>query len=340
MLNYQIFYFPGYTNFVTCDCAQENDRGMTSKNQIMKTSLIRILLLSVFILSGCSHDNGWYPLFNGRELPPYHHYLGRPDASVDVPGLKRDSLGNYLESMGWNDPLNVFSVDTLESEPVIRISGEIIGGLVLSDSLANYHLRLKFKWGNIKWDWMKGRPKDGGILYHQRKGGRQEYQIHEGDVGSYWSKKVSLDVPARWTDDIPGAIVKAKPYLTPLVSTLDDSMLIFDENAPLHHFDGIGGPKDWQIVIASPYNEKPAGEWNTLELICWKNHAVHIVNGKVNMVLLNSYYRQDGILRSLESGKLVLQSEGAELFFKDIEVKKLEHMPSVLKDFLRRAKEN
>ena len=305
----------------------------------MKTFIVRTLLIFLVILPGCN-SNRWQPLFNGHELPPFHHYLGRPDSSIAVPGLKRDSLGNYLESVGWNDPLNVFSVDTLEGEPVIRISGQIIGGLVLADSLSNYHLRLKFKWGSIKWGWMRGRPKDGGILYHQRKGGRQEFQIHEGDVGSYWSKKVILDIPAKWSHDIPAAIIKAKPYLTSLVSTLGDSMLVFDKDAPLHHFTGEGGPKDWQIVIASPYNEKPAGEWNTLELICWKNHAVHIVNGKVNMILLNSFCRENGNTLPLESGKLVLQSEGAELFFKDIEIKKLNHEPAILKKYFRDAKED
>jgi len=299
------------------------------------TKILPVILQTLIILvAGCNNGTEWHPLFNGRELPPYHHYLGRPDASFDVPGLKRDSLGNYLESIGWRDPLHVFSVDTRDGEPVIRISGQVIGGLVLSDSMENYHLRLKYKWGDKKWGWMKGRPKDGGILYHQRKGGRQEFQIHEGDVGSYWSKEVALDIPARWTKDLPSAILKAKPFLAPLVSTLGDSMLIFDENAPLCHFNGIGGPKDWQIVIANPYNEKPAGEWNTLELICWKNHAVHIVNGEVNMVLLNSFYKDNGENHPLESGKLVLQSEGAVIFFKDIEYRNLKQMPGVLKKYL------
>ncbi len=284
-------------------------------------------------MTGCRNE-AWQPLFNGKDLPAPHHYLGTPDASVDVPGLKRDSLGNYLESPGWDDPLHVFSVVNLDGEPAIRISGEIIGGLVLTDSLSNYHLRLKFKWGNIKWSWMEGRPKDGGILYHQRKGASHEFQIHEGDVGSYWSMRSVCDIPAEWTRDIPPAIVKAKPYLTPLVSTLTDSMLIFNPDAPLHHFSGDGGPKAWQIVIANPYNENPPGEWNTLELICWKNNAVHIVNGKVNMIVLNAFYRKDGELFPLESGRLTLQSEGAELFFKDIEYKKLDKAPKILKKYL------
>ena len=158
--------------------------------------------------------------------------LGKPDSSIQVPGLRRDSLGNYVEGLGSNDPLQVFSIDHLEGENVIRISGQVVGGLILADSLANYHLRLKFKWGDLKWGWMEGRPKDGGILYHQRPTYRHELQIHEGDVGSYWARKVILDIPAIYTKKIPKAIIQAKPYLQSLVNTLNDSMLIFPGTSP------------------------------------------------------------------------------------------------------------
>ncbi|MAX22994.1 MAG: hypothetical protein CMJ19_00705 [Phycisphaeraceae bacterium] len=298
--------------------------------------MARIFLLafiSISLFTNCQDDE-WRSLFNGKELPSYPHYLGIPDSSFDVPGLKRDSAGNYIERLGTRDPLGVYSIDTLDGEPVIRVSGQAIGGLVLHDSLSNYHLRLKFKWGNYKWDWMEGRPKDGGILYHQGNGVRHELQIHEGDVGSYWAKDVALDIPARYTSEIPEAIIKAKPFLLDLVSTLNDTMLIFDPKAPMHHFDGKNGYKDWQIVIANPYNENPHGEWNVLEVICYENHAIHKINGKVNMVLLNSYYESKGEKIPLNSGRLVLQSEGAVIFFKDIEMKDLSETPELLKPYL------
>lgn len=311
-----------YRNFIST-------KSTSLKRTLLFISAITVLLPALF--TNC-RDNEWQSLFNGKELPPYPHYLGPPDSSLDVPGLRRDSAGNYLESLGTRDPLKVYSIDTLEGEPVIRISGEVIGGLVLSENLSNYHLRLKFKWGDLKWAWMRGRPKDGGILYHQGGGVRHELQIHEGDVGSYWAKHVALDIPARYTSELPEAITKARPFL--LASTLRDTMLIFDPKAPLHHFDGKNGEYDWQIVIANPYNENPAGEWNVLELICYENHAVHIVNGKVNLVLLNSFYEKDGEILPLNSGRLVLQSEGAVTFFKDIEVKKITETPDVLKPYL------
>lgn len=277
------------------------------------------------------NNNGWISLFDGYSLPPFHHYLGRPDSSINVPGLKRDSSGNYIESLGWNDPLKVFSITTLDNEPVIRISGQVIGGLVLADSLADYHLKLKFRWGSIKWGWMKGRPNDGGILYHSANGVRHEFQIQEGDIGSYWSRNIIADIPCKLSTDIPSSIQQLRPYIQREVHSLHDTMLIFNQKAGLHHFSG---DKDWQIVLAHPCKENSFGGWNTMELICYKNHSVHIVNGKVNMIVLNAKVKNNNSIIPLCYGKLILQSGGSEIFFKDIFVKEIKEMPVVLKNFL------
>lgn len=290
-----------------------------------------IILLSL-LLSACNKqkEGEWIPLFDGQQLPGYH-YLGIPDSSIHGLDLERDSSGQYIRGLGYEDPLEVFSV--LEGEGMIRISGQVVGGLVLADSMKNYHLKLRFRWGDHLWDWMEGRPRDGGILYHQGRV-RHEFQIHEGDVGSYWAKKVRLDIPARYTHAIPEAIHKARPFLVPLVNTLHDSMLVFDPAAGLHNFDGSGGPKDWQIVLAHPYNENARGEWNELELICWENHAVHIVNGRVNMIILNSFQDVDGESLPLDHGRLTLQSEGAVIYFRDIVFRTLTRVPGQLRPFL------
>lgn len=300
---------------------------MKSYNHIFLIGILSTILIAI---SSCKHSNAWQPVYNGESELNFKHYLGRPDSSIHIEGLAKDSLGNYTEGLGYNDPLKVYTIAELENENVIRISGEVIGGLILIDSIADYHLKLKFKWGDIKWDWMKGRPKDGGILYHQGAF-RHELQIHEGDIGSYWAKKVIFDVPATTTSNLPEAILKARPFLKPYVSTLTDTMWIFNEKAPLQHFEG---KDEWQIVLANPYNELPHGEWNTLEVICWKNHAIHLVNGEVNMLILNSYYREGSKILPLNTGRLTLQSEGAEIFFKEIYVKKVSATPAILKKYV------
>lgn len=55
--------------------------------------------------------------------------------------------------------------------------------------------------------------------------------------------------------------------------------------------------------------EKPTGEWNVLEIICNGNQSEHYVNGH----LVNT-----GTNLTVDEGRILLQSEGAEIFYKDV----------------------
>src|SRR5690606_9425219 len=80
--------------------------------------------------------------------------------------------------------------------------------------------------------------------------------------------------------------------------------------------------------IKNPDNEKPTGEWNTVELICLGEEAIHIVNGQVVM-RLRGPRRIDGPSPApVTSGPLILQSEGAELFYRDIEIRPITAIPA------------
>ena len=234
------------------------------------------------------------------------------------------------------DPLNVFTVVQVDNKPVIRISGQMIGTLFLPTDYKNYHLKLKFKWGTIKWSWMKGRPKDGGLLYNyfttkEGKSFSHEFQIHEGDVGSYWGQGTNVQIPAELTTKIPTAIKTAKLYLKDLVPELKDTMLMYNQYSSLHQFKGTPG---WQICLANPQNELNSGEWNILELICYENNSVHIVNGKVNMIILNAKVKEGDQLIKMDHGLIQLQSEGAEIFFKDIVLEQINEVPKVLQRYI------
>jgi hypothetical protein len=60
--------------------------------------------------------------------------------------------------------------------------------------------------------------------------------------------------------------------------------------------------------------EKPLGEWNTLEVVCAGDKILHKVNGEVV---------NEGSGASVTKGKILLQSEGAEVFFRKVELKPL-----------------
>lgn len=305
----------------------------------MSRAALAVLALLCLWPFAVSAQDGWTPLFNGRDLSNWEHFLAKPDTSVEVPGHPRNSDGTYREPLGHmsSDPLGVFSVVTLDGERVLRISGEVIGNLFTPERYESYHLRLQFRWGDIKWGWMKGRPRDGRILYHYNRspggvGYRHELQIHEGDVGSYWSRRPRVAIPARLTTDLPEAVRKARPFLLPLVPNLGREMLVYDPRSPLVQLQGRG---DWQIYLAHPLNERPAGEWNTIEVIAWRNHALHVVNGAVNMVIRDARFEEEGVETPITGGSIQLQSEGAEIFFRNVEIRPLSELPEAYAPYLR-----
>ncbi len=77
--------------------------------------------------------------------------------------------------------------------------------------------------------------------------------------------------------------------------------------------------------------EKPTGEWNIVEFICFGQTAIHVVNGKANLVLTGLRRKVDGQEVPLTKGKIQIQSEGAEIYWRNIEVRKI---PEIPKQFL------
>ena len=92
--------------------------------------------------------------------------------------------------------------------------------------------------------------------------------------------------------------------------------LMYSEKGSLHK--GIH-----QRVIKSGNFEKPSGEWNEMELIVDKGNITHIVNGNVVLKATNSSQLVDGNMVPLTKGKIQFQSEAAEIFYKDIEIRRL-----------------
>ena len=73
-------------------------------------------------------------------------------------------------------------------------------------------------------------------------------------------------------------------------------------------------PTHNQQVVKSSDHEKPSGEWNTIEVIAKDGKCTHIVNG----VIVN-----EGVDANVREGRIALQSEGAEIFYKNIRLAKL-----------------
>jgi len=136
---------------------------------IIKRLLVAAALLS---LAAAPQPTGWKSLWNGKNLDGWTTWMQAPSATSEVPGLKRDDTGKYLEPIGsGRDPLHVFTVaEDVDGRSAIRISGEAFGELRTKESFKDYHLKFQFKWGEKKWP-PRDRPetrRDSGLSRRSR----------------------------------------------------------------------------------------------------------------------------------------------------------------------------
>ncbi|MDB5029618.1 DUF1080 domain-containing protein [Mucilaginibacter sp.] len=291
-----------------------------------------ILIFSVFLLlstSVFSQDltNKWTSLLtkDGRN---FDVFIGIPHKSLtSLPGWDKGDGMNTGTPLGLNnDPLHVFSIEMVDGQPVLHISGEIFGGYSTKKEYGNYHLKAEFKWGEKKYEPKLGIKRDNGILYHGKEPHGQfwhvwlrspEFQVQEGDMGDLFSLAgVGSDVHARLKD-----------------STNKKLGWIYDPAAPSQYFASWGIPG----APVPPSNlshlkgdfEKPNGEWNVIELYCFGDKAVHVVNGHVVMVVehLRTVPKDGSPATPLTNGHIQFQSEGAEAYYRNIQITKLDKMP-------------
>ncbi|MDN4504295.1 DUF1080 domain-containing protein [Alteromonadaceae bacterium BrNp21-10] len=272
------------------------------------------LLLGAIACKGQAQE--WQNLLD-EELSQWHSYLAVPGKHSDIPGLPKNSAGEYSQAIGHDkDPTQVFSTLTENSEVVLHISGEIYGSVYTRQQFENYHLRLQVKWGEKKWPPRLELARDAGIMYHSiGEHGvdywkawtlSQELQIEERNFGDYWSQVTSsMDIACAKPDG-------AEDY-------------IYQQGQPLSTF-GEGGVTN--RCRRDVDRENPHGQWNSVELISVGHKSLHIVNGQVVMALQNSRYLDDGVSRPLTKGHILLQSEAAEVFYKQIQIRPVTAIPS------------
>lgn len=250
----------------------------------------------------------WQQLFNGKDLSGWDTYIGPylDDAGKPITGTP---IGLN------NDPRHVFTIVKENGENLIHISGENWGAISTKKEYENYHLQLQFKWGNLIWGQKKGKKKDSGLLYHSvGKYGAdygawmrsQEFQVEEGNCGDYWGVAGGMA-------DIP--VIKRSE--TEYVYNPAGTLLTFSQ-----------GSKQGRHCIKQGDGENPTGQWNTLDLYCHGDTSVHVVNGKVMMILYHNRQLENGQELPLTKGKIQIQSEGAEVYYRGIKIQSIDRLPA------------
>ncbi|MDB6039803.1 MAG: hypothetical protein JWM99_3644 [Verrucomicrobiales bacterium] len=252
----------------------------------------------------------WKRLFNGRDLSNWDKFLATMKSS---------------ESLIMNqDPKNVFTVTNLNGENVIHVSGEGYGGLTTHEEFENFHFRVQFKWGLARWGGRLNVGRDSGILYcgigqpNPRTGWLTsiENNVMEKGVGQWWSVNGAIiDCEGEWITP------ENELYIPYKKEGAGEKNIVWRKGGPrvtAHEGNGITPPFDVEGVF---------GNWNTAEVVFWGGHCFHILNGHLNLVAFNPRYKSGDQWIPFTKGKIQLQSEEAEVFYRNPEIRPISELP-------------
>jgi hypothetical protein len=255
-------------------------------------------------------------LFDGKSLDGWQPWLGYADPAITYRGDPAATPIGTSRNTGGD-----FAVRTIDGEPAIWVKGETWGSLVHRADLRDYHLRLEFKWGPKRWAPRATLPPNNGLLYHTH--GRP------GEVFGTWQPSVEFEIMQGST----GMLVMVGKALRARTNVAFDDSLV----APHLRFrtdgrvvDMINGTPTWNVEAAVDA-EKPAGAWNVLDLYVLGDRAVHVVNGvPVAEARDLAVIGPNGKRAPLTHGRIQLQSEGAETWFRRINVEPIKSLPKVV----------
>ncbi len=237
-------------------------------------------------------------LFNGKDLTNFYSYLGAPPGGKEPFG--RD-----------NDPQHVFTVH----DGMIHVSGQAYGCLSTREEYANYHLTVEYKWGKKTWPPREFNARNGGVLLHCVGA--------DGAFRGTWPESVKCQTEEGGTGTLitfPGA---GLPRFSAAAEDRD-KIPHYQPGAPPrpivgYRLDAAGRdpPREWKDVKGfrgSADVEKAPGEWNRLECVCDGDTLTVLLNGQTVNAVTNLSHTH---------GKIAIDSEGAELFVRTLDVQPL-----------------
>lgn len=230
------------------------------------------------------------PLFNGRDL---------------------SGLSTWLEGTGQDDPRRVFRV----TDGLLQITGEGHGYVATREPYRDYRLVVEYRWGE-RTDGGKS-VRNSGILLHATG--------PDGGAGGTWMSSVECQLAQGCVGDLivirgrdaAGGVIPVR--LTSDVALGPDRRPRWKEGGEPRAFTGgqlwwsRHDPEFRELLDTRGRDdvESPKGDWTRVECLCEGSRITVRVNGTT----VNRCYDV-----SPAAGRILLQSEGFELFVRKFEL--------------------
>ena len=255
----------------------------------------KVLAVCAFTATSLLGDEeGFAPLFNGKTMEGW----------------------TSARSKGAGD-WGPYSVD--EKQKAIHVYAGKEGGskqetdcLVSEKEFSHFILKLEYKWGENRFaprtDW----DRDAGLLFH----------VH-GDLTKVWPLSLEMQIGESPADKKHGKASKGRFHTGDLFVLGRD--LFTDTPRDGKSYAKDGKMQKGKSVEAMTGKEKPKGEWNEMEIhVHGSEKATFILNGEVVLETFKFVQKnKEGEVVPLDKGRIGLQAEWAEIFYRNIRIKEL-----------------
>ncbi|HEY9194866.1 MAG TPA: DUF1080 domain-containing protein [Mucilaginibacter sp.] len=215
--------------------------------------------------------------------------IGCGFAHAQQKAVKTTALFNGKDFKGWYSYLQSKGKNNdpekvfSVEDGLLHITGKEFGYLCTEKKFKNFHLVAEFKWGVKKYP-----PRDADTI--KRDNGILYYAQTDA-ADKVWPKGIECQIQEGDVGDI---------WL------VDSATVVTDGKRSI--------PRNFFRIVKKNNGEKATGEWNTVEVIVDKGKITYLVNG----VVVNTAESP-----SLNNGRIIIQSEGAEIYYRKIEIAEL-----------------
>ena len=237
----------------------------------------------------------WTPLFNGKDLTGWYTFLQQHGKNSDP------------------DHVIVIEDEAIHLYKDAAEKSKVVMGYICTDKeYGNYHLRFEYRWGAKKFEPRYALKRDAGLYYH----------LNGPDA--IWPRGLQFQIEQTNVGDLITLLgFELDTWIDP--KTRDNNQATFQDPEQGGQPRVLGGK-------GIAYQKHAAGEfevegWNTVEVIAKGNTTVHKLNGHVVNRGENIRFTdtgKSGTAQPVTKGRIALEIEAAEIFFRKVEIQELE----------------
>lgn len=229
----------------------------------------------------------WQSIFNGKDLTGWYVHVRGGEKGADPTGI-----------VGVTDGMiHMYAKHEQGSKQPIAV-------VCTEKDFADYDLRFEYKWGDKKFAPRVDKIRDAGLLYHS-----WDYQI--------WPSSVECQIQEGDTGDL--FVVRSQVKTT---TNTNETRKVFLPKEAGGVMGTFGNPNGVVGVRKSHICERDG--WNTVEVKIRGDSAIHIINGETNHMVFDMKKMVNGQWQPLTKGRIALQAEFSEVFYRNIEIRSAE----------------